>query len=800
MDTSLQNQFIIRRVFLLAVFWLCACFPMMAWSEAAEQEGQTTIDLEDGTVIELTETAVIRKESEPASESDAVQWSISAQKPQLPLLFENREGVQLLLYFNQIREHYGEFHAVHLENGQKQWAHPLWIRSEQDMPVGPVFIKPWIYLGRGMWLEKMDPDDGRIVKHYPARVAIRSLEALPDGTITVHAESSGYTDKIDVSLRFQDGQFSPHIVAPGDFFGSLELSKRAEYVVEDFVGTLSSDYTGYLDLHRIKKEPLPSEFAAKWEDFNLQSTEKTYQQAYQADLTNPYFALYLALSIYYQDRQTEAEPYFEEAFTRSADFWEESLRLGGICESLGFTEWADAFYEQGAARYFQEVPAPPHDVWLMEVLIHFFGQSQSAELYANGQIDRALHVLEVRRQIFPYTGGDTLFSLQYARWLDRMGREDQAILEEQRLEHRMFWDGFEPLSPSSFLGFLIIGLLLLGVIILRNEIHHPYELPVALVTMVVIGRTMSAAGVKTGWGTVILLVVLVFVYSGVMAFFRKRRISPPSSLWRTMLQIMASSYIVILTGIFVAYALGYQLSGSPLVGKVVEILYILVFIGFRYWVRRGPESIPSFRNPKLFAVVCLVLWAHLAWFHYFISFIGIEAGLPIPLVDRGHPNWIAYVDQNVKEARFQNRGLLLIQALVHQLGGDKEFARKAYEQIPDDARAMNNLGVMVWDKEPDDARVYFERALKIDPDCAPAIYNMGVLSDDRGQIDRARAADPWRVDVYQKYAPDKPWIATPKIREWDKARYWSQGGLLVGGFIEVLFQILSLFSTVSVLS
>ena len=134
------------------------------------------------------------------------------------------------------------------------------------------------------------------------------------------------------------------------------------------------------------------------------------------------------------------------------------------------------------------------------------------------------------------------------------------------------------------------------------------------------------------------------------------------------------------------------------------------------------------------------------------------------------------------------------------MSGDNKFARQVYEQIPKDVHAINNLGVMVWDKKPADARAHFERALKLAPDFAPAMYNMGLITGDRVRIDQAQAADPWRVNVYQKYAPDKPWIAMPKIREWDKARYWSQGGFLVRGFIEILLQNLSPFSMIGVLS
>jgi tetratricopeptide (TPR) repeat protein len=793
MKISFHYQLFVQGALLLLISWLCVGVSGIAWAETAEQEAQTTLKLADGTVITLTETAVIRKQSESEK---AVLWTIPAKEPQLPVTFENSAEVRLLLYFAQISDYYGEFRAIRLQDGQREWVHPVWLKSGRDTPVLPVFLSPWIYFGRGMWLEKMDPDDGKIVARYPARVAIRSLEPLPDGAIAVYTES-GDTGK--VTLNFQHGQFEPHIVAPGDFISSLDLSQRGEYVAEDFVGTLNDGYLGYLDIHRIKREPLAREFETRWKTFDLRAVERTYQHASQEDLANPYFSLYLALSVYYQNRQTEAEPYFQDALTRSAGFWEESLRLGGICESLKLTQWADAFYEQGTARYFQEVPAPPHDVWLVEALIHFSGQRQTGILYAHGRLNRALHVLEVRRQIFPYTEGDALFSSHYAPWLRRMGREDLAVLEEQRLQHAMFLDVFEPFSPSSFLGFLFIGLLVLGVIIWKNEGHAPSEMIIALIAMVLIGTTIAAKGMKTGWGTIIVLIVLLLVYSSIMAFLRKRRLSSSSPLWRMLLNIMTSSYIVLLTGIFVAYAVGERLSGSPLGGKAAEIGYILLFIGYHYWVRRG-SSLSEFRNGRLFAVVCIVLWGYLVWFHVFISLIAIEAALPIPLADRGHPSWIAYVDQQLEEARFQNSTLLFTQALAHHLGGDVEFARQIYEDIPDDARAANNLGVMLLNKESNGARAYFEHALECEPNFAPALYNLGLLDGDRARIERARTADRWRVDAYQKYVPDKPWIAMSPIRKWDEAVYWSQGGFLTRGFIEIIFQNFSPFSWIGVLS
>ena len=119
--------------------------------------------------------------------------------------------------------------------------------------------------------------------------------------------------------------------------------KRAHWVLEDFD-------SGYLELYRLRRAsdpPLAPETILKWRDFDLRKAEEAYRRAYQADPTNPAYALYLALTLYYQQRYAEAETYKNEALAKSAAFWEESLRLGGFtCEAYQLTQWADEFYAQ----------------------------------------------------------------------------------------------------------------------------------------------------------------------------------------------------------------------------------------------------------------------------------------------------------------------------------------------------------------------------------------------------------------------------------------------------------------------
>ncbi len=783
--------------------WLCLGGSVAAWAEMAEQKEKTVIDLKDGTFIELAESVIFRVRKQPdISGGDTALWHVPAKEPQLPLVFENRQGEQWLLYYTKIEddiygkrygEIYGEFRAIRVEDGEEQWVHPMWWKIAL---VSPIWVKPWIYFGHGTWLEKMEPDTGTITERYPARVQITSLQALPNETIEVHAEIWTPLGESQTSLRFQQGQFSPHVVAQGgnNLLASLDLYKRGDFVKIEFAQYLRK-------LYRIEKDLPSPESLLEWRDFDLMKTEKAYRQAYQRDWANPYFALYLAFSLYYQDREAEAEPYFQEALKRSAGFWEESFRSGGLCEGLGLTQWADAFYEQGMTQYFREAAAPPKDATLIEVLLFLLraGGRQSSFLFANGQVDRALHIFEMRRQIVPYTEEDNWFSRKYVRWLRRMGQEEKAVLEEQRIGKVKHPFDFEDITPGSFVGLMIAGFVLGGIILLKNDFHHWQEfVSVALLNVLIMGGTLLCMRfdvIPESFTTLFLLLVLVilfFAYIGSIAFFRRRRIlrqsqhrktSPPPSLWRVMLGVTASSYSIILAGVFVAYMLGLRLGHSPLTGRAAEVVFFVALIGLRYVIRRVSGFIPPFRYFKSFVLVWILLWCHFAWFHYYLYSTG-KATTYLSNLDRGNPTWLAYVDQNVKDARYRNQDLLFIQAVVHQLGEDQEFARQVYQDVKD-PRALNNLGVMVLEKKPDDAQSYFEQALKYDPDFSPALYNLGQKIGDRNLIKRAQAIEPWRVNAYQKYAPDKPWIAIFTMREWYHALYWSQGGFWVRGFTEI---------------
>ncbi len=727
---------------------LCVGYSVSARAETADSSPVKELRLEDGTLIELTEDAVIRRGPEPDT---AQLWAIPAKQPQLPLLFEDRYGVRLLLYFMQIEEHYGEFHALRVEDGQEQWMHPMWIGYEEDQPVSPVFLNSWIYFGRGIWLEKMNPEDGTLVERYPARAIIKSLQPLAHDTLKISIETAGVGD---LTLHFQDSQFSPHIAAPADVFASVGLFSRSKYVKRDF-------FTDYLKLHKIEKYPPSTEFVLQLRNFDLHETEETYRNAYRKDLANPYFALYLALSLYYQDREQEAMQYFQDALLRSRGFWEESFRMGSVCESLRLPQWADRCYEQGIRDYFQEISAPQQKVNWPDIAILLF-QQQSEALFALGEVERAIHVINTRRQIFPYTEGDSHFSRQYANWLRLRGQPEKAVIEEQRIGQIKYFEDFEELSPDDFGVFAMSGLLVLVVILLKNERQNLYRL----------GQSIQTA----------------FEQNNSFRSFL-------SLFWQNVSGVIVSSYITILGGaggVYASCGIGAVLFGGKILRQhpygfylfllllgITEIGFLLGFIKARQWIRKSYKNIFPLRNLKSFVLLGIVLIFHGAWYHVHLGIIAEESSMPFPSNDWGHPNWRAYIDQEIEDALFHYDDLLFTQALFHQLNGDIEFARERYEGMSNDARALNNLGVIALKQNPADARNYFEQALKLDSDSMPARHNLSMLDDNRQHIEHVSGKGSWLEESYHRHTPGKPRFAIPTRRELCLILYWSRGGVFL---------------------
>lgn len=757
------------------VLKLCVLFCLSAAIARAEDG---IIVLDDGTLIQLGDAAVIRKGSPPG---DALLWSVAAHKPQLPLLFTNSEGEKSLFYFTPLSEHYGEYHALRVADGRKQWMQPVWSHTSGDLPVSPVFFNSAIYLGHGLWLEQMNLENGQIVERYPARTQIQSLRILSADQLEIQAYEPVARE---FTLTFEGGSLHPQIAAPGNLLLSLALSRRARWVLEDFD-------SGYLELYRLRRQddpPLAAERVLKYRDFDLPQAEEAYRRAYQADPTNPYFALYLALTLYYQQRYAEAETYKNEALAKAAPFWEESLRAGGfLCEPYQLTHWADEFYAQGMARYIQVLPAPPEWGMLIEILIHFGGTRSSAF----GPFERALHVLQLRRQIMPYTEGDNYFSREYVRILKNKGQHEQAAAEARRIGKVTFLisDFLHP-TPFSFIGILIASVLVGGLLILHNEIRHRAEWWPVLLAMGLIGLIIGHAMIPDHWRVLILLLLLTG-YSGAMSLIRKPFEPLPGSQWRFMLDFVLSSYIVLLTAMHIAYLSGQLLTHSPVGGKAAEAILIGVWFSLYRWLPRHAARLRRLRHVKIVLALWVLIWCHLAWMHHYL--VGAELATPLPSIDYGHPNWQVYMDGYANSALFLPQNLRLMQAACHHLGADEDAAVQMYQQMGTDARAINNLGVMRLQEDAQQAQAYFEQALALRPNFAPALYNLGVLTRDSELIEQARSGDPLRVETYQTYAPGKPWIVTPTLREWTRGVYWSQGGFPLRGFTEISISVRDTF-------
>ncbi len=67
----------------------------------------------------------------------------------------------------------------------------------------------------------------------------------------------------------------------------------------------------------------------------------------------------------------------------------------------------------------------------------------------------------------------------------------------------------------------------------------------------------------------------------------------------------------------------------------------------------------------------------------------------------------------------ESPGALFVSGYAAQASGNEAAAEAAYRQLPDDAAALNNLGVLLGDS------AYFNRALALEPGYGPALYNLG---------------------------------------------------------------------------
>lgn len=773
-------------VLFFALIWgIWASLSCPVWATIDIQTDGKSLWLDDGSSLEIAEDAIALYEPATDTQESRIQWSVPADRPRQILLFETSAHGQCLFYISPQPDRQVDLRALRLTDGHEIWITPITLGASIDSPVGPVFVPPWIYLGRGTWLEQIDPEDGSIVQRYPLRELIKSLYVSSDGSIDVVVETS---EAGQLSIRFRDGVWFPRITVSSSLSGSSLLLNRATEVMWDFAGALDSwGYYGYLDLLRVKKEPVYAEDIIEFRNFDLEEAEDLYKEAARRDRANPYLTLYQAFALYYQEQQEAASALIEETLRRSASFWEESIRLGAICDSLGHTAWADAFYEQGTALYFREIPAPSQEASVDEVLALLL-QEQSSALFANGRTDRALQLLDIRRRIFPYTEGDNLFSRKYAVWLQANGQEEKARQEQQRIERRGLVFELVTVTPFSVWNFAGLIIVFLYLIILKNDIRHWSEL-IALVLIIVLidfVATLDVLGelslpARTAVHTLGLLGYII-----VLALLRRRRDPSSQSVWESMASATMSSYVVLIRGTLPAYYLGLQLTKSEVGAKWGELLFIIGFLSLYLLLRRRRSNPPVLRHGRLLVLglICYICWS--AWLHYWGSYGIITMNFPYPWADKGHPNWVAYIDQQAENAEFRKQDVQFLQALVYQLRGEADFAKQLYEPLTRDVRALNNLGVLALEQSRDTAQAYFQQALQQNPDYAPARYNLTVLAGyTQGNPEQAQIyTDAWLPTMYQRYAPERLWIANPPLKEWCSILYWSRGGFWYKSLLE----------------
>ncbi len=758
------------------------------WAGVDIQTEESSFGLEDGSSLEMTDDAIILYELTDDGQERRIRWSVPTEDAHDNLFFETPAHGQCLLYLTPEPNKQIGLHALRLDDGHPLWDSNIMIGATLDQPVKPVFVAPWIYWGRGTWLERLNPEDGTIVQRFPMREIIQELYVLTDNSLEVVVETF---DAGQLSDHFRDGRWFPHITASSSLSGSSLLMNRAIAVMPDFAGTLApSEYQGYLDLHRIKKKIVSPENIVMLRNFNVAEAENAYRHAGDRDLANPYLALFLALAHYYQGQRQAAATAIDDALHRSAEFWEESIRLGAICESLGHTAWADAFYGQGMALYFQEVPAPAQEVTLDEVLALFL-QQQSSTLFAAGHPDRALHVQDIRRQMFPYTEGDNHFSRHYAAWLKQNGQAELAQQEQQRIGKRTLIFDMLTITPFSFWNFGGLATLFLLFIILKNDIRHWSELLVCIAILFLVDSvaTMDLLGTPNLPIRTLAHVGGLGGYVALITWLRHRRTRPSAPFHNTLAVVTMSSYVVLLRGTLPAYYAGFQLTHSQVWAKWTEILFVVVFLGIYLVCRHRLSTPPILRYGRLLVLGLIVSACWIVWLYQWGRLGIIMENFPKPWADKGHPNWVAYIDKRVADADFRKEEMQFLQALVYHMRGDTEYAEQLYEPLTQDARALNNLGVLVSGQDRDAANSYFQRALQQDAEFQPAQYNLGVLAGDRQAIEQPLTPDAWLPAMYQRHAPERLWIANPDLEEWCRTLYWSRGGFLYKSFLESMVRL-----------
>lgn len=81
--------------------------------------------------------------------------------------------------------------------------------------------------------------------------------------------------------------------------------------------------------------------------------------------------------------------------------------------------------------------------------------------------------------------------------------------------------------------------------------------------------------------------------------------------------------------------------------------------------------------------------------------------------------------------------LLYAATLTKDLNDKVDIYKKVIELFPKDVRGYNNLGLVYFNNDIPDAKTYFEKALKIEPNSPDVNYNLGLVAMASGEVDKA---------------------------------------------------------------
>lgn len=160
----------------------------------------------------------------------------------------------------------------------------------------------------------------------------------------------------------------------------------------------------------------------------------------------------------------------------------------------------------------------------------------------------------------------------------------------------------------------------------------------------------------------------------------------------------------------------------------------------------------------MIGIVLLSFWA-LRRVSAGVAIIGVLAAAPLGLLEGtlAHPSAIRFIEERGGD----NDMSTFMMGLSAQQAGDTQQARERYEQLPDDARAVHNLGVLLHQEgDVEQAQEKWRAALELEPDLTAAKYNLG-------QEPRSLRAQQQKL-----FVPGVPLIATPSPAHWE--RLWRE--------------------------